>query len=592
MRKDKTSPDVLALLKRVQQENPQNYIPPEKLKLVAQELGLSLSQIYGVASFYSLLNLEPRAKHIIRVCEGGACHLLGSATIFEVLKKELGMKSGKVSPDGMFAVEKVSCLGRCEYGPVMMIDQQVFGDLTPDKIRMILQQYRQGKKRKRETLGLRILKKRNLRDKILPILENCGQIDPGDIKQYLARQGYQAVQKALKMGPGQIIEEIKASGLQGRGGAAFPTGLKWEFTHRERLSPKYVICNADEGEPGTFKDRVILDYDPHGLLEGIIIAGYAVGAKSAYAYIRGEYSSCIHSVQKAIHQAKSHGFLGKDILRSGFDFEIELREGAGSYVCGEETALIESLEGKRGNPRLRPPFPPNIGVWQKPTLVNNVETLANVRHIILNGPEWFKSLGTPKSPGTKLFCLSGDVNNPGLLEAPLGITLREIIEDWGGGVKGGNFKMAQLGGTVGPILGEEMLDFSLDYNSLRKRDLTLGSGAVLVMNDHRCIVDMLRCFLKFFQDECCGKCIPGRVGTRKLVELINSIYRGEARPSDVDLLLSTARLMAQTSLCALGQSPILPISTSLKCFRQEIMEHLHGKCPAGVCHSRYYMRRH
>ncbi|MFQ6067375.1 MAG: NAD(P)H-dependent oxidoreductase subunit E, partial [bacterium] len=519
MRSDSGSADVLALLKKAQGENPQNYIPPEKLKLVAQKTDLPLSQIYGVASFYSLFNLKPRAKHIIRVCESGPCHLLGSETIFEILKKELAMKSGKISSDGMFSLEKVSCLGRCEYAPVMMIDEEVFGDLTQNKIKMILQQYRQGKKRKREILALRILKKKTPEDKPLPILENCGQIDPADIKEYISHQGYQAVRKALKMKPAQIIEEIKVSRLQGRGGAAFPTGLKWEFTGREELSPKYVICNADEGEPGTFKDRVILDYDPHRLLEGIIVAGYAVGAKSAYIYIRGEYGSCIHSIRNAIRQAKSHGFLGKDILGSGFHFEIELREGAGSYVCGEETALIESLEGKRGNPRLRPPFPPEFGVWQKPTLVNNVETLANVRHIILKGPEWFKGLGTPESPGTKLFCLSGDVNNPGLIEAPLGITLREIIEDWGEGVKGGSFKMVQLGGTAGPILEEQMFDFPLDYNSLSKSNLTLGSGAVLVMNDRRCIVHMLRCFLKFFQDESCGKCIPCRVGTRKLVEL-------------------------------------------------------------------------
>ncbi|MFQ5834794.1 MAG: NADH-quinone oxidoreductase subunit NuoF [bacterium] len=583
MRTDRSSPDVLGLLKKAQQESPQNYIPSEKLKLIAQKAGLSLSQIYGVASFYSFFNLKPRAKHIIGVCESGPCHLLGSETIVEVLKKELRVEPGKMSPDGMFVVEKVSCLGRCEYAPVMMIDQEVFGDLTPNKIKTILQQYRQGKKRKREIFVLRILKKKTSKDKSLPILKNCGRIDPADIKQYISHQGYQAVHKALKMKPFQIIEEIKASGLQGRGGAAFPTGLKWEFTDREKVGPKYVICNADESEPGTFKDRVILDYDPHGLLEGIVIAGYAVGAKSGYIYIRGEYGSCIHSFQKAIHQAKSYGFLGKDILGSGFDFEIELREGAGSYVCGEETALIESLEGKRGDPRLRPPFPPTLGVWQKPTLVNNVETLANIRHIILKGPEWFKGLGTPESPGTKLSCLSGDVNNPGLMEAPLGITLREVIEDWGEGVKGGNFKMAQLGGTAGPILGEQMLDFPLDYNSLRKRNLTLGSGAVLVMNDQRCIVDMLRCFLKFFRDESCGKCIPCRVGTKKLVELISSIHRGEARPSDVDLLLSTARLMAQTSLCALGQSPVLPIFTSLKYFRQEIIEHLKQKCPAGIC---------
>jgi len=425
---------------------------------------------------------------------------------------------------------------------------------------------------------------KELKSPLRVVLDNYGRINPESIEEYIAQDGYEAVGKVLrKMRPEQVLSEIKASGLQGRGGAAFPTGLKWEFTAKAKDAPKYIICNADEGEPGTFKDRAILEGDPHKIIEGMIIAGYAVGAHYGYIYIRGEYLLSINRFNKALKQAKEHRFLGEDVFGSGFNFQIEIRQGAGSYVCGEETALMESLEGKRGNPRFKPPFPPSSGLWGKPTLINNVETLANIAPIILKGADWFRIFGTKECPGTKVYAISGHVKEAGLIEAPMGITLREIIIDYAQGMRDGKFKMAQVGGTAGAILGEDMLDVPLDYASLGEKGLVLGSGAILVMDETTCALDMLKCFLNFFKRESCGKCIPCRVGTEKLLELATAISRGEGKEDNIDLMLHTAKVMQKTSLCALGQSLILPISTILKYFRKEVAKHIKGRCPTGVC---------
>ncbi|PIU28620.1 MAG: NADH-quinone oxidoreductase subunit NuoF [Candidatus Hydromicrobium americanum] len=425
---------------------------------------------------------------------------------------------------------------------------------------------------------------KELKSPLRVVLENYGRINPESIEEYIAQDGYEAVGKVLReMRPEQVLSEIKASGLQGRGGAAFPTGLKWEFTAKAKDAPKYIICNADEGEPGTFKDRAILEGDPHKIIEGMIIAGYAVGAHYGYIYIRGEYLLSINRFNKALKQAREHRFLGEDVFGSGFNFQIEIHQGAGSYVCGEETALMESLEGKRGNPRFKPPFPPSSGLWGKPTLINNVETLANIAPIILKGSDWFRTFGTKKCPGTKVYAISGHVKEAGLIEAPMGITLREIIIDYAQGMRDSKFKMAQVGGTAGAILGEDMLDVPLDYASLGEKGLVLGSGAILVMDETTCALDMLECFLNFFKRESCGKCIPCRVGTEKLLELATAISRGEGKEDDIDLMLHTAKVMQKTSLCALGQSLILPISTTLKYSREEVTEHIKGRCPTGVC---------
>ena len=418
------------------------------------------------------------------------------------------------------------------------------------------------------------------------VLKNCGVIDPESIEEYIAQDGYEALGKVLtEMTPEEVIAVVKKSGLRGRGGAGFPCGLKWSFTLPIQEEEKYVVCNADEGEPGTFKDRLILEGDPHRIIEGMTIAGYAVGAHKGFIYVRGEYTQSIQRIMKALEQARAMGLLGTNIFESGFNFDIEVRAGAGAYVCGEETALIESIEGHRGNPRFKPPFPGVIGLWGKPTIVNNVETLANIPPIILNGAEWFKSLGNERCSGTKVYTMLGHVNNAGLIEVPMGITLREVIEDYGGGMRGGrSFKWAQTGGTAGGCVSAELLDVPMDYDSMAEAGTSLGSGALLIMDDTTCVVDMVKSFLKFFEHESCGQCTPCREGTHRLCQIIEGIAHGRGGEDAVNLLDHTATVIAETSLCALGQSPTVSISTSLRFFRDEYLAHaVEGTCPTGVC---------
>jgi len=415
------------------------------------------------------------------------------------------------------------------------------------------------------------------------VLKNVGLINPESIEEYIGVGGYEALGKALlQMKPQDIIQEIKNSGLRGRGGAGFPTGLKWELASKAKGSPKYIICNADEGEPGTFKDRLILEGDPHRVIEGMIIAGYAVGAEMGYIYVRGEYELSIERLEKAISQAKEYGFLGNNIFGTDFSFNLSIKKGAGAYICGEETALIESLEGKRGEPRFKPPYPTDAGLWGKPTVINNVETLANVPSIIQNGSAWFRSFGTEKSPGTKVYTILGHIVNAGLIEVPMGVTLREIIYGYGGGMRSGRFKIAQVGGTAGALLGEDALNVPMDFDSLRPLNATLGSGAILIMDDSTCIVDVLRSVVAFFRRESCGKCVPCRVGGEKIYNLINSI--NDSGPDIVDKLMDMALYMQQTSFCALGQSYIMPIASAIKYFKDEIIEHTYGKCRTNRCY--------
>lgn len=414
------------------------------------------------------------------------------------------------------------------------------------------------------------------------VLKNVGLINPDSIEEYIAVGGYEALGKALlQMKPQEVIQEIKNSGLRGRGGAGFPTGLKWELASRAKGSPKYIICNADEGEPGTFKDRLILEGDPHKTIEGMIIAGYAVGANIGYIYVRGEYELSIERLEKAISQAREYGFLGNNIFGTDFSFDIFIKKGAGAYVCGEETALIESLEGKRGEPRFKPPYPTDAGLWGKPTVINNVETLANVPSIIQNGASWFRSFGTEKSPGTKVYTILGHIVNAGLIEVPMGATLREIIYGYGGGMRSGKFKIAQVGGTAGALLGEDALDVPMDFDNLRPLNATLGSGAILIMDDSTCIVDVLKSAIAFFKRESCGKCVPCRVGGEKIYKLISNINDSES--DIIDRLMDIALYMQQTSFCALGQSYIMPIASAIKYFKDEIIEHAYGHCRTGKC---------
>jgi len=415
------------------------------------------------------------------------------------------------------------------------------------------------------------------------VLKNVGIINPESIEEYIGVGGYEALGKAiLEMKPQDVIQEIKSSGLRGRGGAGFPTGLKWELAYKAKGSPKYIICNADEGEPGTFKDRLILEGDPHKTIEGMIIAGYAVGANRGYIYVRGEYELSIERLEKALSQAREYGFLGENIFGTEFSFDIYIKKGAGAYICGEETALIESLEGKRGEPRFKPPYPTDAGLWGKPTVINNVETLANVPSIIQNGASWFRSFGTEKSPGTKVYSILGHIVNAGLIEVPMGVTLREIIYGYGGGMRSGKFKIAQIGGTAGALLGEDALDIPMDFDSLKPLNATLGSGAILIMDDSTCIVEVLKSVVAFFKRESCGKCTPCRAGVSKLYNMVNNIHG--SGPEIVDKILEISTYMQQTSFCALGQSPIMPVSSAIKYFKDEIIEHTCGECRTGRCH--------
>jgi NADH-quinone oxidoreductase subunit F len=418
------------------------------------------------------------------------------------------------------------------------------------------------------------------------VLENCGQIDPLSIDDYLQRGGYRALETCLKdMKPDTVVERVKRSGLRGRGGAGFATGQKWAFTRAQPESNRYVICNGDEGDPGAFMDRLVLEADPHRVLEGLAIAAYSVGASQGFLYVRAEYPLALRHIRQAIRQATERGFLGHNIRGSGFSLGVEVREGAGAFVCGEETALIASLEGRRGMPRLRPPFPAQSGLHGKPTCINNVETLACVPWIVRNGAEAFASLGTPTSKGTKVFALAGKINRGGLIEVPMGITIREIVEDIGGGIKGGRpFKAVQMGGPSGGCVPASLADTPIDYEALTKTGAIMGSGGMVVLDDRDCMVDIARFFLQFTQAESCGKCTFCRIGTKRMLEILDRLCEGRGRPTDLEELADLADRVKRTSLCGLGQTAPNPVLTTLRYFRDEYEAHLREKrCPAGKC---------
>jgi NADP-reducing hydrogenase subunit HndC len=417
-------------------------------------------------------------------------------------------------------------------------------------------------------------------------LRNCGIINPEDIDEYIAFDGYKALTKVLtEMTPEQVIDTVKRSGLRGRGGAGFPTGLKWEFAARQQNETKYVCCNADEGDPGAFMDRSVLEGDPHSVIEAMIIAGYAIGAHQGFIYVRAEYPIAVKRLEIAIGQAKEYGLLGKNILGTGFAFDLELRLGAGAFVCGEETALMTSIEGHRGEPRPRPPFPAVKGLWGKPTILNNVETFANIPRIILNGAEWFAGIGTERSKGTKVFAMGGKINNTGLLEVPMGTTLREVIYDIGGGIPGGKkFKAAQTGGPSGGCIPASHIDTPIEYDTLVQLGSMMGSGGLIVMDEDTCMVDIARYFLDFTVDESCGKCPPCRIGTKRMLEILERITGGKGEEGDIEKLETLAKNIKASALCALGQSAPNPVLSTLRYFRDEYEAHVKEKrCPAGVC---------
>jgi len=483
----------------------------------------------------------------VLVCSGTACLSSGSEAVKRALLEAI---SAHGIADEVRIVE-TGCMGPCELGPVMLVypEGTFYVKVRPeDAEEIVVEHFLKGRPVQRLLWAEGAPAPREIpffaRQKKV-VLANCGIIDPEEIEEYIAAGGYEALGKALtEMSPDEVIEEIKRSGLRGRGGAGFPTGVKWELVRKAPGSEKYVICNADEGDPGAFMDRAILEGDPHAVLEGMAIAAYAVGAKRGYIYVRAEYPLAIQRLKRAISQAREYGLLGDHIFESGFSFDVELRMGAGAFVCGEETALIASIEGRRGEPRPRPPYPAQSGLWGKPTLINNVETFANVRHIILKGADWFSAIGTETSKGTKVFALAGQVRNTGLVEVPMGITLRELIFEVGGGVpEGRKFKAVQIGGPSGGCLPEELLDVPIDYESLREHGAIMGSGGVIVLDDSACMVNVAKFFLQFTADESCGKCTPCRVGTQMMLAILNRITNGEGTEEDLARLEELAQLV-------------------------------------------------
>jgi len=499
----------------------------------------------------------------VLICEGGACISSHSLEIEEELKKQIK----KYNLKDKVRIIKTGCMGPCQFGPLMLINPGgiLYKELTVADIEEIVKEhFLKGRivekfLFKSEITGKVIRKKEHLpffQKQLKIVLKNCGNIDPENIEEYINSGGYEALKKVLtELSPLKVIQEIKDSGLRGRGGAGFPAGAKWEFVFKAKSSEKFIICNADEGDPGAFMDRAVLEGDPHTIIEGMSIAAYVVGAQKGYVYVRAEYPLAIKRLEIALEQAREHNFLGKDILESGFDFDIELRMGAGAFVCGEETALIASIEGKRGMPRSRPPFPATSGLWGKPTLINNVETLANIRHIILKGAKWFNRIGMDHNKGTKVFALSGKVKNTGLVEVPLGITIGELIFDIGGGIPDGKkFKAVQTGGPSGGCIPAEYLNTPITYESLKDLGSIMGSGGVIVLDEDTCMVNLTRFFIEFTASESCGKCVPCRVGLRQMLRILDKITQGKAEMEDLDLLEYLAKSIAKTALCGLGQT--------------------------------------
>jgi NADH-quinone oxidoreductase subunit F len=539
-----------------------------------------------------------RKRLDVLICTGANCLSSHSLEFKKKLEEELERRQLQEEVN----IVGTGCMGPCQLGPVMIVypEGSFYVKLKDEDIPQIVEEhFLKGRPVKRllwtapEAAKIVEEKKKipffEKQEKV--VLKNCGRIDPENIEEYIAYGGYEALAKVMsEMTPEKVIEELIKSKLVGRGGAGFPTGLKWKFTREAKGDEKYVVCNADEGDPGAFKDRAILEGDPHAVIEGMIIAGYTIGAHHGYIYIRAEYPLAIKRLEIALEQARKYGLLGKNILETGFDFDIELRMGAGAFVAGEETALLNSLEGKRGTPRFKPPYPAQKGVWGKPTLVNNVETLANIRHIILNGGEWFASMGTENSKGTKLFALSGKVNNTGLIEVPFGLTLGEVIFDIGGGIpKGKRFKAIQMGGPSGGYITSEFLNLPVDYKEIEKTGSIIGSAGMIVLDEDNCMVNMAKFFVEFTMSESCGQCTPCRVGLKQMYSILDRITNGQGTLEDLTLLEKLGKQIKSSSMCALGQTAPNPVLTGLKYFPEEFLEHvLYKKCRAGVCASLFY----
>ena len=555
------------------------FLGDEILEEIARRLELNKIQVEETLAYYSMLRRKPAGRYHIQVCTNISCMLRGGNELYEHVQKRLGIRNQEVSPSGTFSLEEVECMGACTGAPSMQVNYDFHENLSPDKVDALFEQLEQGRKPQPVPVTSGSVHER-LPAEVPVISQRFGIRDSRRIDVYLKHEGYQALEKALHhMSPDQIIDEVKKSNLRGRGGAGFPTGMKWGFVPKDTQKPKYIIANADEAEPGTCKDRPLMEMDPHQLIEGMAIAGRAVGASRGFIYIRGEYRYVIEIMDAAIAEAYAKGYLGKNLLGSGFNFELSTHTGAGAYECGEESALMESLEGKRGYPRIRPPFPAVVGLYNCPTVINNAETLSTVPAILRMGGEAYANLGTPRNGGTRLYAISGHVNRPGIYELPLGFPLRRLIEEVAGGVRGGKKLKAVIpGGSSCPLLAANEIDVAMDFDSVAKAGSMLGSGGTVIIDEDTCMVDVARRIMHFYAHESCGWCIPCREGTTWLRKMLDRFHEGGGRAEDIPLIDELSKNMLGKTFCPLGDAAALPTISIVEKWRNEFEDHLQGRC--------------
>jgi len=556
------------------------FLGDDMIEEIARRLELNTLQVTETLAYYSMLRRKPAGKHHVQVCTNVACMLRGGNRILEHVERKLEIGHKKTTKDGMFSLEEVECIGACTGAPAMQVNYDFYENLTPETVDQIIDALDHGRKPAPAARPSGSVHERHPAE--VPVISRrFGIKDSHKIDVYLRNDGYQALEKALKqMTPEQVIEEVKKSNLRGRGGAGFPAGMKWSFVPKDISKPKYIIANADESEPGTCKDRPLLEMDPHQLIEGMVIAGKAVSAHQGYIYVRGEYRHVLDILDGAIAEAYARGYLGRNILGTGFNFDLVTHTGAGAYECGEESALMESLEGKRGYPRIRPPFPAVVGLHGCPTVINNAETLSSVPSVILKGGEWYAGLGTPRNGGTRLFSISGHVNRPGTYELPMGFNLKRMIEEVAGGVRGGKKVKAVIpGGTSCPLLHADEIDVAMDFDSVAKVGSMLGSGGTVVIDEETCMVDLARRIMHFYAHESCGWCVPCREGTAWLRKMLDRFHDGFGRPEDIDLVDELAKNMLGRTFCPFGDAAAMPTISIVKKWRHEFEEHLNGRCP-------------
>lgn len=555
-------------------------VSDEMIAEIARRLELHTVQVEETLAYYSMLHRKPWGKHHVQICTNVACMLRGGAELLEAAKKRLEIGHKEVTADGVFSLEEVECIGACTGAPALQVNYDFYENLTQLKFDRLIEDLDAGRKPPPEPVTSGALHPRDPAETPL-ISRRFGIKDSHKIDVYLQNDGYRALEKALReMTAESIIDEVKKSNLRGRGGAGFPTGMKWSFVPKDSPKARYIICNADESEPATCKDRPLMEMDPHQMIEGITIAGRAIGAHRGFIYIRGEYRYVLDIVQVALDEAYSRGYLGKNILGTGFDFDLLVHTGAGAYECGEESALMESLEGKRGYPRIKPPFPAVVGLYGCPTIINNVETLSSVPSIILEGGEKYASRGTPRNGGTRMLCVSGHVNKPGIYEVPLGMNMNKFIYEVAGGIPNGKKLKAVIpGGSSCPLMKAEECDIPMDYDSVAKAGSMLGSGGMVLMDEDTCMVDMARRIMHFYAHESCGWCIPCREGTTWLRKMLERFHEGFGRPEDIDLMADLAKNMLGRTFCPLGDAAALPTISIVGKWRNEFEDHLKGRCP-------------